>query len=323
MNEVERMIMQRLGYNAYIDITVEAKEYADEDEELIRFHAARGEDWSDKVAALHCYQLCFPLCDSDEDDGYYKFLAERYLVKYWSKGGEFHRIGDRYVMDMPARDGDEVYYFIVANRDRLPKGAQRKQKYITPMRWLARTLGSIREGDDGPYFDDSYEARCTWAFEQTKQAYRSGFDDPLERAEDGWIWRALFDRSFELVETEDEAVGFTFSLRMLRWKYELKFVATDSGLVMRGKNGGGLKYQKLMEATGRGSWMKSQVDEIRRRRDEARGVGATAWAEENVAGIERPIAAAFRTSDADDGTAGRAAALFSIALQGGGQCSET
>ena len=66
MNEVERMIMQRLGYNAYIDITVEAKEYADEDEELIRFHAARGEDWSDKFAALHYNQICFPLFDNDE-----------------------------------------------------------------------------------------------------------------------------------------------------------------------------------------------------------------------------------------------------------------
>ena len=303
MEREERKAFERLLDNGYIDYP--------------------GKYESDEEDTRKEYGFCYmPIMDypSKDNDGAYKMMTERYLLKYFASGNRLKQVADIYVLKpYPAVDADALVQSYLVDKDKLRSFGERPWDEIGHERWLVRTVGSIRVREDGEmYYDDSRESREDWVYEQATTAYEDDSTDPLGQPEDGWMWTALFARAIRA--DMPDPMTLTYSLRRLRGHYKLRIVATADGL---GKNGGGLKYQKLMEATGRGSWMKSQVEEIRRRRDEARGVGATAWAEENVAGIERPIAAAFRTSDADDGTAGRAAALFSIALQGGGQCSET
>ena len=256
--------------------------------------------------------------DTESEERYFQCLTMLYMIKYFGDGGDVYRCEDRYVMDMSATEGDELYYVTASLRDKMP--VKDKQMLFTPMRWLARTLGSIREGADGPYFDDSYESRMEWVAMQVQYAYGWGFDDPLHRAEDGVIWIYLFEQAFDL--KDEHWLNLTYGLRMLRRRYEMKFVATDGGLVMRGKAGGAMRYRKLMELTGRGEWMKEKVAAIRRQMYEAYGAGEAARIKEALAGAGRSAASAVRASDEDDGAAGRSAEGVVVAVEGGGQRSE-
>lgn len=282
MKELERLIWQRLSENSYIDYPFEG-DYDVEKKGVSVYLGAKNDGVLKKGAAFTHGMIFCPLCDrSDSSDGLYKFLTERYVIRYLGAGGEFTKVEDRYVMDMSARDGDAVYHTVISNRDGVPADAGERWKMLTPMRWLARTLGSIRENEYGLYFDDRYESRAEWAYLQTDWAYASGLDDPLERSEDGWIWRSLFERAFE--SDFDDPIALTYGLRILRWMYEMKFVATSDGLRLRGTTLGSARFKALMDRTGQWTWFRRQVEEIRGRQNEAVGHGAVAGIKDVVGG---------------------------------------
>ena len=286
MDKVTRLILQRLSENSFID-TPMIGNYNSETKKIMALNPLINEGEVETNDPFTLGIVFLPLRETIESrpfDGLYKLVTERYLIQYWGSGGEFFSCAGRYLMEMKSgREGDTVFYTVSALRDRLPKDLGTRWSVLGPMRWLTRTLGSLKEGSDGePYYDDSYESRLDWAYLQTQQAYETGLNDPLERVEDGWIWRALFERAFKS-ETPDP-IGLTFGLRYLRAVCKMRFESTRGGLKMRGSADGGWRFKELMKRLDVGEWFKEQVEEIRRRGNDACGLGKAEGIEEAVFG---------------------------------------
>ena len=271
MDAITRKVLERLCENTYLD-------------EPMQYYLERdGQDGRKEMYEMGCLHI--PLfCESNRDnDGAYKLMTERYLLKYLCAGNGFERSEGRlYLNPYPAADADDLLYTFVVLKDRLRPENKRPWPYIRAERFLVRTVGSVRESDDGElYYDDSPDSRFDWVLEQAYRAYVADFSDPLDLPDDGYLWRALFERAVQSANP----VMWTFWLRHLRGVYKLRIVLTLKGMSMRGDKEGRAKFKEVLErAADFREWLSEAREEIRGRGNDACGFGKAEGVEAAVIG---------------------------------------